>query len=119
MARTERRPGARELRLRDWPYGAVGRRLVLETLLLERQPREGWLKSELEERARVRTGGIDVVLAGAVRWRLVERRDDGRWERADPLPDIAGPLEELLELTRNVRDAKIPPLPKRPYRRAP
>jgi hypothetical protein len=103
------------VRVPDWPYGAVGRRLLLEALLLDQQPDDGWTKAALERRAGTETAGIDTLLAGAVRWRLIERRDDGRWQRpVEPSP-IASPLEELLRLTRKAKDEAIPPLAKRRY----
>jgi hypothetical protein len=117
MVRTEQGRGARRLHIPDWPYGSVGRRLVLEALLLDSQPNAGWTKTALESRAGTRPGGIDLVLAGAVAWQLVERRDDGHWHRVEPFPKIAGVLENVLKLTRMARDEAIPPLPRRDYDR--
>ena len=120
MARTEtRNRGARPLHLPDWPYGAVGRRLVLQALLLGRAPAEGWSKAELEESARTKPGGIDGVLAGAVDWGLLERTAEGRWQRPQQEPPIASPLQTLLALTRRAEDRPIAPLARRPYRRRP
>lgn len=106
----------RELHLRDWPFGAVGRRLLLEALLLDDQPSEGWTKSALETRAEVKAGGLDEVLAGALKLRLIEQRS-GRWHRPSSLPPIAKPLKALVAATVQVPDEPIPPLPRRPYRR--
>jgi hypothetical protein len=106
----------RELRLPDWPFGAVGRRLLLEALLLEEQPGDGWTKDALETRAEVGAGGIDEVLAGALQLRLIEQRD-GRWHRAQPLPQIAKPLTALVKASAEVPDEPISPFPRRPYRR--
>jgi hypothetical protein len=118
MSQTDRRPrGARELHLPDWPYGAVGRRLVLEALLLDEQPGSGWSKSELERRARSRQGGIDKYLAGILAWGIASPEADGSWHRAEPSPTIASPLSELLALTRQAEDRPILPLPKRRYER--
>jgi hypothetical protein len=117
VPQTERPTGSRKLHVPDWPYGAVGRRLLLEALLLESQPENGWTKTSLESKAQTETRGIDGLLAGAISWRLIERREDGRWQRAMPKPEIATPLEELLRLTRKVSDEPISPLPKRRYRR--
>ena len=116
MAAADRAGGARQIHLRDWPFGAVGRRLLLETLLLERQPVEGWTKSALEGRAGVGAGGLDEVLAGAVELGLVAN-EGGRWRRGHPLPPIATPLRKVLTVTKNLPDQPIPPLPKRPYSR--
>jgi hypothetical protein len=72
--------------------------------------------TSLESKAQTETRGIDALLAGAISWRLIERREDGRWQRAVPEPEIAAPLEQLLRLTRKVSDEPIPSLPKRRYR---
>lgn len=109
--------GSRKLHLPDWPYGAVGRRRLLEELLLAQPPADGWTKAALEERADTRPGGIDGLLAGALEWDLVSRAPDGLWRRPDVAPKIATPLSELLNLTRLAEDRPIAPLPKRPYRR--
>jgi hypothetical protein len=107
--------GAREVRLPDWPFGAVGRRLLLEALLRDPQPEKGWTKTALERRGRVERGGLDGVLAGALQLGLV-RRDGDRWRRTDPLPDIATPLAALLDHVQALPDEPIAPLPKRGYR---
>jgi len=118
MARTDdRRRGSRRLHLPDWPYGAVGRRRLLEELLLAPPPEDGWTKAALEGRADTKPGGIDGVLAGALEWELVIRSADGSWRPPDVAPRIATPLTELLTLTRLAADRPIAPLPKRPYRR--
>jgi hypothetical protein len=108
----------RELHLRDWPFGAVGRRLLLEALLLDKQPSEGWTKAALESRADVGAGGLDEVLAGALALRLIEQRG-ARWYRPHELPPIAMPLRTLAAASANIADAAIPPLPRRSYRRHP
>ena len=95
--------------------GDGGRRLLLEALLLDKQPRKGWTKVALELRADVRPGGLDEVLAGALQLRLIEQRG-GRWFRSHELPPIAKPLKALVAASANVPDARIPPLPRRPYR---
>ena len=111
--------GARELRLPDWPFGAVGRRLLLEALLLEEEqkmPDEGWTKSALEDMADVGSGGIDELLAGALQLKLIEHRD-GRWRRPATRPHVAIPLLALVEATRSIPDDPIEPIPRRTYRR--
>lgn len=115
MVSAERAGGARELHLPDWPFGAVGRRLLLEALLLDHQPKQGWTKSALEKRAGVSTGGLDEVLAGAVELGLITAQG-GRWTRGDPLPPIARPLKQVLRATKHVPDEPIPPLPQTPLR---
>jgi hypothetical protein len=119
MLRTMAEGGARELRLPDWPFGAVGRRLLLEALLLEDEkemPEEGWTKSALEAMAEVGSGGIDEVLAGALQLKLIEHRD-GRWRRPETRPSVAVPLLALVEATRTIPDDAIEAIPRRPYRR--
>jgi hypothetical protein len=106
----------REVRLPDWPFGAVGRRLLLEALLLDNQPPKGWTKGALETRADVTAGGLDEVLAGALQLRLIEQRN-GRWYRSSPLPPIAKPLKALVQATSEVPDQRIAPFPRRSYRR--
>ena len=106
----------RELRLRDWPFGAVGRRLLLEALLVDKQPQEGWTKAALESRADVGAGGLDEVLAGALALRLIEQRG-GRWFCPHELPPIATPLKTLVAASSNIPDVQIPALPRRSYRR--
>jgi hypothetical protein len=112
--------GARELRLPDWPFGAVGRRLLLEALLLEHaeMPDKGWTKGGLEDLAEVGTGGIDEVLAGALQLKLVDYRG-GRWLRPDGAPPVADPLRALVEAARAIPNQAIKPIPRRPYRRRP
>jgi hypothetical protein len=104
------------IHLRDWPFGAVGRRLLLEALLLDRQPENGWTKSALETRADVAAGGLDEVLAGAVSLKLVEQRN-GRWYRPDELPTLGDLLTQLVAAAGDIPDEPIPPLSRRPYRR--
>lgn len=106
--------GARELHLPDWPFGAVGRRLLLEALLVDKQPKKGWTKGALEARAEVGAGGLDELLAGALQLKLIEQRD-GRWHRPDDLPPIARPLKALVKVSADVPDAEIEPLPRRRY----
>jgi hypothetical protein len=108
--------GPRSLHLPDWPFGAVGRRLLLEALLIDQQPANGWSKGDLEARVNVGNGGLDEVLAGALQLKLIEV-GKGRWHRAPKLPPIAGPLTELVRATRRIPDELIQPLPRRPYRR--
>jgi hypothetical protein len=108
--------GARELHLRDWPFGAVGRRLLLEALLIDKQPKRGWTKGDLEARAEVAPGGLNHVLAGALQLKLVEQRQ-GRWYRPNELPDIAKPLKALILASGRLPDRRIDELPRRPYTR--
>jgi hypothetical protein len=116
MARTEKLRGSRPLRTRDWPFGSRGRRLFLEAVLLGDPPEDGWRKSDLERAAEVERGGVDRLLEGAVSLDLLGA-DGARWRPGSPSPRVADPLEELVRLSRDLPDAPISPLPRRPYRR--
>lgn len=118
MGRTEKRRGARPLEIRDWPFGSRGRRLLLEAVLLDPEPEGGWRKVELERAAAVERGGVDRLLEGASSLDLV-RWDGGRWRRTSPPPPLAGPLEELVALSRLLPAAPAAPLPRRAYARRP
>lgn len=109
--------GARELHLRDWPFGGVGRRLLLEALLIDEQPDDGWTKGELEARAGVTNGGLKTVLPGAVQLGLVRQGEDGRWHVPKKLPAIATPLRKLILAVVQAGDEPIPALGTRKYRR--
>lgn len=111
--------GARELRLCDWPFGGVGRRLLLEALLIDEQPDDGWTKGELEARAAVTNGGLKTVLPGAVELGLVMQGDDGRWHVPKELPTIATPLRKLALAVVQLGDEPIPALGTRDYQRQP
>jgi hypothetical protein len=116
MGRTEKRRGARPLEIRDWPFGSRGRRLLLEAVLLGEEPDGGWRKVELERAAAVERGGADRLLEGATSLGLLHPVA-GRWRRGEPSPRVAGPLEELVELSRNLPSEPVAPLPRRPYTR--
>lgn len=106
----------KHLRLRDWPFGALARRLLVEALLDDDQPAKGWTKHALEDRAEAGPGGIDEVLAGALQLRLIEQRG-ARWHRPDDLPMIADPLVQLIRAVAELPDEEIAPLPRRTYHR--
>jgi hypothetical protein len=112
-----RRPGARVLDLRDWPFGAVGRRLLLEALLLDPQPADGWTKQELEERVEVANGGLEKLLAGAVDLGLATVAD-GRVTQAPAPPPIAPPLMDVLRIAQGLPRRPPHPLSRRPYHRS-
>src|SRR3954471_12249300 len=116
MATRSRSAGARRLHLPDWPFGAVGRRLLLEALLDSPPPAGGWRKAELEQCTGVRNGGLDALLAGAVDLGLA-RVEDGRILVGDPAPTIAPPLLDVLRAAQALPDRPPRPLPRRPYRR--
>lgn len=116
VARTEKRRGSRPLSVRDWPFGSRGRRLFLDTVLLEVPPAAGWTKSDLERAASVERGGADRLIDGAAAIGLLAPRD-GRWDRAETPPELIAALATLVRLSRELPDASIEPLPRRPYRR--
>ena len=116
MARTEKRRGSRQLEIRDWPLGSRGRRLFLGAVLLDTPPESGWSKTDLERAAGVERGGADRLLEGAASLGLV-RWDGRRWYPGEPPPRVAGPLEDLVALSRELPEGAIEPLPRRPYTR--
>ena len=116
MGRTEKRRGARPLEIRDWPFGSRGRRLLLEAVLLGDEPGAGWRKVDLEHAAEVERGGADRLIEGASSLDLL-RWDGSRWRRGEPPPRVAGPLEQLAQLTRELPAEPAAPLPRRPYTR--
>jgi hypothetical protein len=105
--------GAREVRLCDWPFGGVGRRLLLKALLIDEQPDSGWTVGELEARAAVKNGGLRTVLPGAIELGLVALDDDGRWRVPKKLPAIATPLRRLTVAAAELGDEPIPPVERR------
>jgi hypothetical protein len=115
--RSPSRRGARALQAADWPFGAVGRRLLLTEVLTSAPPESGWRKSDLERVAGVTTGGAEAMLSGLVLWELLDLVD-GRFHPRTPAPPVAEPLARLLALTAHVK-GEIPPLPRRPYARRP
>jgi hypothetical protein len=113
----DHRSGARALELRDWPFGAVGRRMLLEALLLDPQPEKGWTKQALEARVLVTNGGLDKLLAGAVDLGLATI-NEGRVMGAADSPPIAPPLMEVLRIAQGLPHRPPHPLSRRPYRRS-
>jgi hypothetical protein len=111
------RPGARVVELRDWPFGAVGRRLLLEALLLDSQPADGWTRQMLEERVDVTNGGLEKLLAGAVDLGLATVAE-GRVAQAQALPPIAPPLMDVLRIAQGLPHRPAHPLPRRPYQQS-
>lgn len=115
MGRTEKPRGPQLLRIRDWPFGSRGRRLFLEAVLLDDPPGGGWRKVDLERAAGLERGGADRFIAGALTLELL-RLDGTRWRRGEPPPELAGPLERLVRLSRRLPDELPRELPKRAYR---
>lgn len=112
------RSGARVHELRDWPFGAVGRRLLLNALLLDEQPEDGWQIKSLEARVGVSNGGLDKLLGGAVDLGLAHVID-GRVRVPDARPPIAPPLMDVLRIAEGLPQRPPRPLPRRGYRRSP
>lgn len=110
-----RQRGKRPVHLRDWPFGAVGRRLLLEALLLDKQPDDGWTRKELETRVSVTNGGLDDLLAGAVDLGLADT-STGRIRPASGAPDLIDALARALRAAQDLPDRPARPLPRRPYR---
>jgi hypothetical protein len=108
--------GARTLHLPDWPFGAAGRRWLLNALLRREQPVDGWRKTELEARMGVANGALAPHLPGAVDLGLAVVRD-GRVQRADDSGDLADILRALLERVDALPDRAPRPLTHRHYQR--
>jgi hypothetical protein len=112
--RSSKTLGARRLQLADWPFGAVSRRLLLDALLREPQPPDGWKVMELEDHAGVENGGLAGVLPGAIDLSLAEYRD-GRIHRSDAAPDLSDVLISLLNTADGLPKRTPRPIPRRPY----
>lgn len=109
-----RKRGKRPVHLRDWPFGAAGRRLLLEALLLDEQPVDGWTRIALQQRIGVTNGGLDDLLAGAVDLRLAEI-SAGRIHTTSAAPDLMAALGEALLAAQDLPDRPVHRLPPRPY----
>jgi hypothetical protein len=109
-----RRRGKRPVHLRDWPFGAVGRRLLLEALLLDEQPADGWTRQELQTRIGVTNGGLDDLLAGVVDLGLAEITT-GRVRATSAAPDLMKALGGALRAAQKLPDRPVHALPRRPY----
>lgn len=107
---------ARTLHLPDWPFGAAGRRQLLDALLRDEQPPNGWRKTELESRMGVANGGLVPHLPGAVDLGLAVVRG-GLVHRADEAGDLSDALRTLLERVDALPDRAPLPVPRRPYQR--
>jgi hypothetical protein len=109
--------GARRLHLNDWPFGAGSRRRVLDALLRDEQPEDGWTVSALEARVEVTNGGLDGLLPGLIDLSLAERRDH-HVHRSSGAPQLAKALVRLLEISDGLPDRAPTPLSRRPYRQS-
>jgi hypothetical protein len=88
---------------RDWLFGARPRRLVLEALLVETPPRDGWTVAVLCDRCGVGERGLDAHLDRLEHLGLIVRRR-GSVSLADPLPALAADLRSLLRRVQAVPD---------------
>ncbi len=109
-----RQRGKRPVHVRDWPFGAVGRRLLLEALLLDEQPADGWTRKELQNRIGVSNGGLDDLLTGAIELGLAEI-GTGRIRAAAAAPDLIEALGGVLRAAQDLPDRPVRALPRRPY----
>jgi hypothetical protein len=91
--------------------------MLLEALLLDEQPTDGWSKKQLEQRIRVSNGGVDDLLAGAVDLGLAEITD-GRIRPASTAPDLIAALSQALRVAKTLPDRPVHGLTRRPYQRA-
>lgn len=115
---SEKRRGPQPLDNQSWPFGSATRRLVLEALLSDPQPENGWSKRALERAAETTRGGVDSALRGAFLWGIVELVD-GQWRRVEPLPEIAVPIQAILKIVEATPTQALPDLPETPVGRRP
>jgi hypothetical protein len=108
--------GARVLHLPDWPFGAAGQRQLLDALLRDEQPTNGWRKTQLESRMGVANGGLAPHLPGMVDLGLAIVRD-GRVQRPEQIDGLGDALRTLLDRVDALPDRPPYPLANRPYRR--
>jgi hypothetical protein len=115
MTQTRNR-GARPIQLPDWPFGAPGRRLLLDALLRDDPPDGGWQVKQLEAKVRVSNNGLVKLLPGAIDLGLAEVRDGRIWPTDGG--DLASALSAVLAAVANLPPRPPRPLPKRPYGRS-
>jgi hypothetical protein len=97
------------LRLRDWLFGAGGKRRLLEAIL--EGGRRSWTEAELARAAGLHAkGSVDVHVSALVQLGVLVE-DSGRYQlRARH--ELVRPLRRLLAVVASVEDAEIdrPPL---------
>jgi hypothetical protein len=92
------------LRLRDWLFGAGGRRRLLEILL--RDPSRAWTQTELAREADLTLkGSVDEHLLALRQLKLIRVRG-GRF-RLDPGNPLLAPIRDLLRALEDVPDVKL------------
>jgi hypothetical protein len=96
-------------RLRDWLFGAPGKRRLLRVLLEEPVPTDGWREADLAGRAELhKKGSVDEHLAALAQLDLVE--DSGGRYRLNARSPLVPPLRKLLrELNRVPNDEVVRP----------
>jgi hypothetical protein len=96
-------------RLRDWLFGAAGKRRLLRVLLDEKAPAAGWREAELAGRAGLhKKGSVDEHLAALAQLDLVDA-SGGRY-RLNARSPLLPPLRKLLrELDRLPDDEVVRP----------
>jgi hypothetical protein len=93
-----------KLRLRDWVFGAGGRRRLLEVLL--RDPSRAWTQAELAREAELTLkGSVDEHLLALRQLKLIRIRG-GRF-RVDTSNVLVVPIRDLLNALENVPDATL------------
>ncbi len=93
-----------KLRVRDWLFGAGGKRRLLEALLTGGS--RSWTEAELARAAGLHAkGSVDVHIAALVQLGMLTHAHDGyRLTRRHPL---VAPLRRLLTVIASVEDADL------------
>jgi hypothetical protein len=93
-----------KLSLRDWVFGAGGRRRLLEVLL--RDPTRAWTQAELAREAGLTLkGSVDEHLLALRQLKLIRMR--GGQFRLDTGNALVGPIRDLLNALENVPDVTL------------
>jgi hypothetical protein len=98
-----------KLRLRDWLFGAGGKRRLLETLLADRS--QSWTEAELARAASLHAkGSVDVHIAALVQIGVLAHQQ-GTYRLVTDHP-LVEPLHRLLAVVASLDDAELvrPPL---------
>jgi hypothetical protein len=91
--------GSQTLSQRDWVFGSRPRRRLLEAILIGRQPKQGWSRAALADKAGVGANdGVDEHLAGLLRLGLItlEQPNPQIWRAAQPRTKLAEKLAAVL-----------------------
>jgi hypothetical protein len=91
-------------RLRDWIFGAAGKRRLLEALLAD--PRRAWTQTELARAAALETkGSVDEHLSALIQLGVVTERS-ARYRLTTKHPLVA-PLRGLLQAIAQIPDTPL------------